>query len=129
VQVPTQARPLSPHLSIYRWTATMTMSILHRATGIALYAGMILLALWFIAAAAGPGPLEVVHVIFASWIGQIILFLFTWALFHHLLGGIRHFIYDSINGFSHPGRFGLAWANIIGSVILTLLAWAIVVWF
>lgn len=107
----------------------MTMSILHRATGMALYAGVILLALWFIAAAFGPGPLGVAHVIFASWIGQIILFLFTWALFHHLLGGIRHFIFDTGRGFSHEARFGLAWANIVGSVILTLLAWAVFVWF
>lgn len=107
----------------------MTMSLLHRATGIALYAGMILLALWFAAAAAGPGALGVVHVIFASWIGQIILFGLTWSLFHHLLGGIRHFIFDTGNGFSHEARFGLAWANIIGSVILTLLAYAIFVWF
>jgi succinate dehydrogenase / fumarate reductase cytochrome b subunit len=107
----------------------MTMSILHRATGMALYAGVILLALWFIAAAFGPGPLGVAHVIFASWIGQIILFLFTWALFHHLLGGIRHFIFDTGRGFSREARFGLAWANIVGSVILTLLAWAVFVWF
>ena len=86
-------------------------------------------ALWFIAAAFGPGPLGIVHVVFASWIGQIILFLFTWTLFHHLLGGIRHFIFDFGGGFSHDARFGLAWANIIGSIILTLLAYAFFVWF
>lgn len=107
----------------------MITSILHRATGIALYGGVILLAIWFVAAAFGDGPLGVVHIVFASWIGQVILFLATWALFFHLLGGIRHFIWDSGNGFSHEARFGLAWGNIIGSVVLTLIAWAVFVWF
>ena len=123
------ARPLSPHLSIYRFTTTMATSILHRATGIGLYGGVILLAIWFVAAALGDGPLFVVHEIFASWIGQVILFLATWALFFHLLGGIRHFIWDSGNGFSREARFGLARANIIGSIVLTLIAWAAFVWF
>lgn len=107
----------------------MTTSILHRATGMALYAGMALLALWFLAAALGGGALSAVHIVFASWIGQIILFLATWALFFHLLGGIRHFIWDSGNGFSREARFGLARANVIGSILLTLIAWAAFVWF
>jgi succinate dehydrogenase / fumarate reductase cytochrome b subunit len=127
--LPTHARPVSPHLSAYRFTITMTMSIVHRVTGMGLYLGTVLLALWLIAAAAGDGPLDVVHWIFASWIGQIILFLATWALFHHLLGGIRHFIWDTGRGFSREQRFGFAWANLAGSIVLTLLAWAIFVWF
>ncbi|HTJ57522.1 MAG TPA: succinate dehydrogenase, cytochrome b556 subunit [Devosiaceae bacterium] len=127
--MPTHSRPLSPHLSIYRFTITMAMSIAHRVTGIGLYLGTLLLALWFVSAAFGDGSLSVVHAIFGSWIGQIILFLATWALFHHLLGGIRHFIWDSGNGFSREARFGLAWANIVASILLTLIAWAIFVWF
>ncbi len=127
--MPTHSRPLSPHLSIYRFTLTMAMSIVHRATGIALYGGVVLLALWFVAAAFGAGALGVVHWIFASWIGQIILFGFTWSLFHHLLGGIRHFFWDTGNGFSREARFGLAWANLAGGIILTLIAWAAFVWF
>jgi succinate dehydrogenase / fumarate reductase cytochrome b subunit len=127
--LPTHARPLSPHLSAYRWTITMTMSIVHRATGIALYAGMLLLTLWFLAAAMGDGPLGVVHWIYGSWIGQIVLFGLTWSLFHHLLGGLRHFVWDLGRGFSHEQRYGLAWANLIGSIVLTLLAWAVFVWF
>lgn len=127
--MPTQSRPLSPHLSIYRFTITMTMSIVHRATGIGLYAAMLLLALWFVAAAFGDGALGAVHWLFASWLGQIILFLVTWALFHHLLGGLRHFIFDTGRGFDRQSRFGLAWANLIGGIVLTLLVWAIFVWF
>ena len=122
------SRPLSPHLSIYRFTLTMTMSILHRATGIALYAGMALLAWWLVAAAFGDGALAVVHWVFASWFGQLVLFGFTLVLFHHLLGGIRHFLFDFGVGFSHAGRFGLARANVIGSVLLTLLVWIGFVW-
>ncbi|MDB5540725.1 MAG: sdhC, partial [Devosia sp.] len=61
--------------------------------------------------------------------GQLVLFGYTWVLFHHMLGGLRHFVWDSVNGFEPGVRERLAWANIILSVILTLLAWAIFVWF
>lgn len=107
----------------------MLASILHRITGLGLYAGTVLLALWFIAAAFGDGPLTVVHWIFASWIGQIVLFLLTWSLFHHLLGGFRHFLWDTGRGFSREARFGLARANLAGGLLLTLIAWAGFVWF
>ena len=127
--MPTHARPLSPHLSAYRFTITMAMSIVHRATGIALYAAMLLLAAWLIAAAMGAGALEVVHLVYGSWFGQLVLFLATWALFHHLLGGVRHLIWDTGAGFSREARFGLAWANLVASVVLTILVWAVFVWF
>jgi succinate dehydrogenase / fumarate reductase cytochrome b subunit len=122
-------RPLSPHLSIYRYTITMAMSIVHRITGMGLYAGMVLLVIWLGAAAIGEGPLGVVNMVYGSWFGQIVLFLATWALFHHLLGGIRHFIWDTINGLEPGQREAIAWANLIGSIILTLLVWAVFVWF
>ena len=117
------SRPLSPHLQIYRWPITMTMSILHRATGIALYGGTLLLAWWLIAAAAGPGPFEFANAVFGSWIGRIVLFGYTWALLHHLLGGLRHFVWDVGAGFSKSARDNHAWANIIGSAVLTILVW------
>jgi succinate dehydrogenase / fumarate reductase cytochrome b subunit len=107
----------------------MAMSIAHRATGIALYAGMVLLAAWFVGAALGQGALEAVHWAFGTWLGQLVLFGFTWALIHHLIGGLRHFIWDLGYGFTHEQRFGLAWANLIASIVLTLLAWAVFVWF
>lgn len=127
--MPSPSRPLSPHLSVWRWTLTMVISILHRATGIALYLGSGLLGIWFLAAALGETPLAWVHVFFASWIGQVILFGLTWSLFQHLLGGIRHFVWDTGNGFSPEGREWLARLNIILSVVLTLLAWGVFVWF
>jgi succinate dehydrogenase / fumarate reductase cytochrome b subunit len=116
-------RPLSPHLSIFRPLITMVMSILHRITGGALYFGMVLLTWWLIAAARGPDAFAHASTVFGSWLGQLVLFGFTWALVHHLLGGIRHLIWDTGAGYSEPARNGLAWATIIGSVTLTILIW------
>ena len=120
-----RSRPLSPHMQIYRWPITMTMSILHRITGIALYAGTLLLAWWLIAAAAGPGPFETANAVFGSLIGRLVLFGYTWALVHHLLGGLRHFVWDFGGGMSKKDRDFLAYANIIGSAALTILLWII----
>ncbi|ASP35543.1 succinate dehydrogenase, cytochrome b556 subunit [Labrenzia sp. VG12] len=118
-------RPLSPHLQIYKPILTMVMSILHRITGAALYFGTILLAWWLIAAAAGPAYFDFVNDIYGSIIGRLILFGFTWALVHHMLGGLRHFIWDMGAGFGKEAREWLAKATIIGSVSLTLILWII----
>jgi succinate dehydrogenase / fumarate reductase cytochrome b subunit len=121
-------RPTSPHLSIYRFTITMAMSIVHRGTGIALYAGTVLLAAWLAAAAWGGAALDVVNAIYGSWFGLVVLFGYTWTLFHHMLGGLRHFVWDLGYGFEPGQREGLAWANLIASVVLTLLVWTLLVW-
>ncbi len=118
-------RPLSPHLQIYKPILTMVMSILHRITGAALYFGTLLLAWWLIAAAAGPAYFEFVNTIYGSFLGRLILFGFTWALVHHMLGGLRHFIWDMGAGFGREAREWLAKATIIGSVSLTILLWVI----
>lgn len=89
-------RPLSPHLQTYRWTLTMAMSIVHRATGIALYFGTILLAWWLMAVASGPGAYGIFSSFIGSWFGRLVLFGYTWALMHHLLSGIRHFVCISV---------------------------------
>ncbi len=119
------SRPLSPHLQVWRFSLTMYMSILHRITGGALYFGVILVAWWLIAAAAGPEYFEFVNAVFGSWIGQLILFWFTWALVHHMLGGLRHFIWDLGSGFGPEAREFMSRAAIIGSVALTILLWII----
>ena len=118
-------RPLSPHLQIYKPILTMVMSILHRITGAALYFGTVLLAWWLIAAAAGPSYFDFVNGIYGSIIGRLILFGFTWALVHHMLGGLRHFIWDMGAGFGKEARECLAKATIIGSVAVTLILWII----
>jgi succinate dehydrogenase / fumarate reductase cytochrome b subunit len=118
-------RPLSPHIQIYHWHLTLVMSIVHRATGIALYGGTLLLAWWLLAAAAGPDYFAVANGILGSWIGLLVLFGFTWALLHHMLGGLRHFIWDTGRGLDKPMRDRLALATIVGSVSLTILVWII----
>lgn len=121
------ARPLSPHLTVFRPLITMVMSIVHRITGMGLYFGMLLLAWWLLAAASGPDAYSWAAGFFGSWFGLLIIFAFTWALIHHLLGGIRHLIWDTGAGYSYAARNGLAWATIIGSVSLTLILWIVAI--
>jgi succinate dehydrogenase / fumarate reductase cytochrome b subunit len=118
-------RPLSPHLQIYRPMLTMMMSIVHRITGSALYFGTLLLAWWLVAAASGPKAFETAQWVFGSWVGKLVLFGYTWALLHHMLGGIRHFIWDAGRGFTHPAREYLARATLAGSIVLTVLIWLV----
>jgi succinate dehydrogenase / fumarate reductase, cytochrome b subunit len=116
-------RPLSPHLQIYRWTWTMAMSIFHRATGFALYLGTLLLAIWLMALALGPHAFEMVQGFFGSPIGLLILFGYTWALLHHMLGGLRHFFWDMGIGFEQKTRMALSKWTLIGSLLITALIW------
>ena len=118
-------RPLSPHLQVYRWPVTMLVSILHRITGGALYFGTLLIAAWLIAAAAGPGPFAVADTVFGSLLGRLVLFGYSWALIHHMLGGLRHLVWDMGRGFGPKERDLLARLNIIGSVALTILVWVV----
>lgn len=122
-------RPISPHLQIYRFTITMAMSIVHRITGAANYAGSILLVIWLLAAAIGPDQLALVNAFFGSWLGRLILFGYTWSLFHHMLGGLRYFVWDAVLAMEPGQRETLAWANLVASLVLTVLAWAVFVWF
>jgi succinate dehydrogenase / fumarate reductase cytochrome b subunit len=117
------ARPLSPHLQIFRPYLTMMMSIVHRITGGALYFGMLLLAWWLLAAASGPNAYAIFQDFIGSIVGRIVLFGYTWALMQHLLGGIRHLIWDVGYGFGATEREWLARASLFGSIVLTLLIW------
>jgi succinate dehydrogenase cytochrome b subunit len=118
-------RPLSPHLSVWRPTMTYVMSIVHRITGGALYVGVLLLAWFLLATAMDATAFGVVSAFLNSILGRLILFGFTWALFHHLLGGVRHFIWDAGYGWEAPHRDWLAMATLIGSLALTIIVWAI----
>jgi succinate dehydrogenase / fumarate reductase cytochrome b subunit len=118
-------RPLSPHLFIYKPMMTMMMSIVHRITGFCLYFGTLLMAWWLIAAASGPKPYEIMGSFMSSWFGRIILFGYTWALIHHMLGGIRHLVWDSGHGFGPHEREWLAHANLMGSSTLTIILWVV----
>ncbi len=116
-------RPLSPHLQIYKPLINMVMSILHRITGAALYLGTVLLAWWLVAAASGPAEFRIASEFFGSTFGYLILFGYSWALIHHMLGGIRHFIWDTGRGLDIKTVDLLSWGTIVFSVALTLLVW------
>ncbi|MBV9015947.1 MAG: succinate dehydrogenase, cytochrome b556 subunit [Alphaproteobacteria bacterium] len=118
-------RPLSPHLQVYRWTLPMTMSILHRATGIALSLGTILLVLWLVAAASGPVPYAHVQGFIGSWTGLLLLFGWSVSLFYHLCNGIRHLWWDTGQGLELPAVYGSGWAVLAATAVLTVLAWVI----
>jgi succinate dehydrogenase / fumarate reductase, cytochrome b subunit len=122
---PLSPRPLSPHLSIFRPLITMTMSIVHRITGAALYFGTLLVAWWLLAAASGPEAFARADGLLSSWFGLLVLIGFTWALIHHTLGGIRHMIWDFGGGMSYAARNGLSWATLIGSIVLTAAVWGL----
>ena len=121
----TAQRPLSPHLQIYKPMLTMMMSIAHRITGAALYFGMLLLAWWLVAAASRTSAYTTFEWFMGSLIGRLILFGYTWALLHHLLGGIRHLIWDTLHGLEPAEREFLSAGTLIGSIALTVILWAI----
>lgn len=116
-------RPLSPHLQIYSPLINMVMSIFHRITGVALYFGTLLLAAWLIAAAMGPSQFATVNGLFGSPIGLLVLVGYTWTLLHHMLGGIRHLIWDTGRGFDLGTVNLMSWGSLIGSLLLTVAIW------
>jgi succinate dehydrogenase / fumarate reductase, cytochrome b subunit len=118
-------RPLSPHLQIYCPMLSMMMSIMHRITGVALFFGTILLVWWLSAAAISDDYFNLVQSFWGHWFGRLVLFGFTWALIHHALGGLRHFIWDTGKGFDLATVETLVKANLIGSIVLTVLLWII----
>jgi succinate dehydrogenase / fumarate reductase, cytochrome b subunit len=121
----TVERPLSPHLFIYKPLINMVMSILHRLTGGALYFGTLLLAAWLLAAAMGEGQFNYVNALFAQPVGKLVLFGYTWALLQHMLGGIRHLIWDTGRGLQIWQVNTLSWLTILCSIALTFAIWAV----
>lgn len=119
-------RPMSPHLSIYSPLISMVMSIVHRITGVALFFGTIILAWWLAAAAWGPDAYSTFMGVADSLVGRGVLFGYTWALIHHMLGGLRHLLWDTGRGFELRTVDRLAWGSLAISVSLTLVLWAVV---
>jgi succinate dehydrogenase / fumarate reductase cytochrome b subunit len=103
----------------------MTMSIVHRVTGVALYFGTLVLTWWLIAIAMGPGAYAFQQRFLGSALGLLILFGFTWAILHHALGGVRHLVWDTGRAHGYPWREYLARATIVGSLALTIVLWGV----
>ena len=114
----TKNRPLSPHLQVYKLIPTMLMSIVHRITGGALYFGTILVAWWLVAASTGAEYFEWVNWFMGTIIGRLILLGYTWALIHHMLGGLRHLMWDVGYGFDKHFSTKLAKASELGLKVL-----------
>jgi len=120
---PARARPLSPHLQVYRPQLTSVLSITHRATGVALAAGTLLLVWWLVAAATGPAQFSTVQTVMGSWLGKLVLLGWTFSLFFHLANGIRHLFWDAGIGFELKTTYASGWAVVAASIVLTALAW------
>lgn len=121
--MPHPARPLSPHLQIYRWQIQMVTSILHRATGVALVAGSVLVLVALLALASGPEAFAQLRAFCSSWLGMLLLLGFAWSLSYHLLNGIRHVLQDMVMGFEIAQFVRNSWIVVIGSVVLTAVIW------
>ena len=120
---PKANRPLSPHIGIYKPIPTMVMSIFHRITGVALYFGLFLFAWWLFAASQGNDYFNWVNGFLGSWFGRIILLGMSWALIHHLLGGIKHLLQDTGRGLEKNFTTKMAKLHLIASVLLTIALW------
>jgi len=119
-------RPLSPHLQIYKRQVQMMTSIVHRATGVALAFGSLLVVAGLIHLAAGDESYSHFKGVVGSPIGMILMLGWTWALFYHLCNGIRHLLQDAGFGYEIPTFVRSSWMSVAGSIVLTVLAWGYV---
>ena len=115
------SRPLSPHLQIYRWQITMVVSIVNRITGVGMALAAVMIVWWFVAAAASPHQFQLANWVLTSWLGLLVLTGSLWALWFHLLNGIRHLVWDVGRGFDLDVVTKSGWAVVGGSVGLTLI--------
>lgn len=116
-------RPLSPHLSIYRWPITMTLSILHRVTGVGLSVGFAVWAAWLFGAMLGAEAYAGVIAMLATVVGKVLLIGWSFAFFFHLSNGIRHLVWDMGRGFEIGQANASAWFALLTSIVLTGLFW------
>jgi len=113
-------RPLSPHLMIYRPQWTSITSIFVRITGNAVIVAALMIVWWFVAAASGPDAFATADAFLRSWFGDLVLFLSTWAMWYHLLGGLRHLVWDMGYGLEVEKSEMMGQAMVIVSVLLTI---------
>ncbi|MDJ0812160.1 MAG: succinate dehydrogenase, cytochrome b556 subunit [Woeseiaceae bacterium] len=118
-------KPLSPHISIYRWPITMMLSILHRGTGLAMAVGFLVLAAWLVSAAAGTVEYEEFAALMSSLIGRLVLIGWSFAFFYHLGNGIRHLVWDAGRGFEKSQANASAWFVLIAATVATVVFWVL----
>ena len=120
-----ESRPLSPHLSVYRWPITMTLSILHRMTGVALSIGLIALVVWLESIALGASSYEYLSDWMRSGIGQLLLLGWCFSFFFHLSNGVRHLFWDAGRGFEKSQANASSWMVIVATFALTAGYWLV----
>jgi len=120
-----QDRPMSPHIQVWRWHVTMFTSIAHRATGMALYVGLLVVAGWVVSLAMGADAFSAYGALLASPIGLLVLFGLTVAFLYHLANGVRHLFWDSGKGFAPKTADMTGWAAIVFGVVAAVLIWTI----
>jgi len=118
-------RPLSPHLSVYKFTYTMTLSILHRITGVASSVGFLVFAWWLMALASGPNSYETAMRYLSSPLGKLLLVGFTFSFVYHFCNGIRHMVWDTGRGLERAQARRSGWFVIVAALLLT----ALLIWF
>ena len=119
-------RPLSPHLSVWRFHLPALMSISHRITGILLATGTFLLAGWLFALASGPAAFGLASLILGHPLGQLVLFGYSVLLFYHGCNGVRHLGWDMGHGLSLPAVYRSGAAVLVIAFLLTIALWAVV---
>ncbi|HVY84607.1 MAG TPA: succinate dehydrogenase, cytochrome b556 subunit [Caulobacterales bacterium] len=117
-------RPVSPHLSIWRWHITMAASILHRVTGVGLYLAAILMTVWLIAIASGPEAYAPINLLLTSWVGQVGLYLLVASLAYHFAQGVRHLVFDTARGLKPVDADASAWFAILFAIAAPIGLWA-----
>ena len=115
-------RPLSPHLDVYQYQITWTVSIMHRLTGVAMLFGLLLIICWFLAAAFNETVFRFIDYFLQSWMGLFIIFGSLWAFWFHFLNGIRHLFWDAGFGFNLETVARSGWTVVIGSILLTIIS-------
>ena len=117
--------PLSPHLSIYKFKLSLLMSIAHRITGGALYFSMLIFLFFLVSLSSGASAYELFSSIIGTWIVKLVILGITWAVFHHMLGGLRHFLWDMVKGFEVKTVDKLATTTLLGGIVLTIIYWSL----
>jgi succinate dehydrogenase / fumarate reductase cytochrome b subunit len=116
-------RPLSPHISIYRWPITMVLSIVHRATGVAMSIGLIVLAAWLINIAGGAADYAQFTDLMSTLVGRVLLIGWSFAFFFHLANGVRHLVWDAGYGFEKRQAVASAWFVLLAAIVTTAAYW------
>ncbi len=121
--MPARDLPLSPHLQVYRPQLTMVLSITHRMTGVALAFGTLLLVYWLVAVASGAAAYDTAQGLIGSFLGRLLLFGWSVALFYHLCNGIRHLFWDAGYLRDLTAVYRSGWVVVVATLALTLISW------